>query len=457
MSNISIKNRPAPPAGSLGTTQLYLIAMGTVIGSGLITLIGPSIAMTGYSVWLAFIVAIILGFLTMVPKLIVSSTLRVAGGDYSLCSDLASPMAAGIISYVYLIRAMALGQYAIALRSYLGDMFPALDTVWTGVALLTIFYVINMFGVNAFAKTASIMCWILLAALLLFIGFGVPQIQQPLFDVGGENFFTGGFWGFFQAVFLLISPAQGYAAVLFYGTNAKRATRDIPKVMWLCLATVFVLYVGVSIVMVGVLPLEESAGKTMTVVSNVIMPKAAAMLFFICGPVMALTTTLNGTITSLSFPLRQCSRDGWLPKSFAAENKNGVPWKIYTYEYLVALIPLLLGFNITLVTNNVQLILSFVNIFSIYACSKMIKKYPEAWAKSKYHMSKPLFMTLIYVAILIYLITIVKSLLNFTAAVAIGNILAIAATVVLGVVVSKKGNVQIETSVWTDNGAGSED
>ena len=58
---IKIIKEPAPPPGVLGKKELYALAVGQVIGAGVITLIVPAIKMTGYSAWLAYLVAIIMG------------------------------------------------------------------------------------------------------------------------------------------------------------------------------------------------------------------------------------------------------------------------------------------------------------------------------------------------------------------------------------------------------------
>lgn len=53
-----IVNKPEPKPGILERSDLFAIAVGMVIGSGMVTLIGPAMAYTGYSVWLAYLTAI---------------------------------------------------------------------------------------------------------------------------------------------------------------------------------------------------------------------------------------------------------------------------------------------------------------------------------------------------------------------------------------------------------------
>lgn len=54
-----ITKAPEPKPGPLALTGLFSVSLGCVVGSGLVTLIGPAMAYTGYSVWLAYFVAIV--------------------------------------------------------------------------------------------------------------------------------------------------------------------------------------------------------------------------------------------------------------------------------------------------------------------------------------------------------------------------------------------------------------
>lgn len=81
---IHVVKEPVPKPGTLGRTELYALAIGQVIGAGVITLIVPAIKMTGYSAWLAYFVAILMGFVMILPFVFISSTLRLGGGNYSI-------------------------------------------------------------------------------------------------------------------------------------------------------------------------------------------------------------------------------------------------------------------------------------------------------------------------------------------------------------------------------------
>lgn len=94
------------------------------IGAGVITLIVPAIKMTGYSAWLAYFVAILMGFVMILPFVFISSTLRLGGGNYSMLCDLSSPRTSGIFAYMYLTQCLSLSLFGASAAAYLGDIMP---------------------------------------------------------------------------------------------------------------------------------------------------------------------------------------------------------------------------------------------------------------------------------------------------------------------------------------------
>ena len=56
----------------------------------MVTLMGPAMAYTGYSVWLAMLLAAVLALVLIFPYIILGGTLRVAGGQYSVVTNLTS-------------------------------------------------------------------------------------------------------------------------------------------------------------------------------------------------------------------------------------------------------------------------------------------------------------------------------------------------------------------------------
>ena len=64
----------------LGTSALVWLTVGNMVGSGIMVLTGAAAAKTGYSVWLAFIIATVLGFLGSWPQILAAGTSVLDGG-----------------------------------------------------------------------------------------------------------------------------------------------------------------------------------------------------------------------------------------------------------------------------------------------------------------------------------------------------------------------------------------
>lgn len=108
---IKLVREPEPGPGTLGKPELYALAIGQVIGAGVITLVVPAIKMTGYSAWLAYFAAILMGFFMILPTVFVSSTVRLGGGNYSMLAGLAGPNIAGIYAFMYLTQCLSLSLF----------------------------------------------------------------------------------------------------------------------------------------------------------------------------------------------------------------------------------------------------------------------------------------------------------------------------------------------------------
>lgn len=75
----------------LGFTDVMGIAIGQIIGAGVMSLTGIGIQMTGSGITPAFILSSLITLLTMFPIAILGSALPTTGGMYQYTSRLLSP------------------------------------------------------------------------------------------------------------------------------------------------------------------------------------------------------------------------------------------------------------------------------------------------------------------------------------------------------------------------------
>lgn len=128
--------------------------------------------------------------------------------------------------------------------------------------------------------------------------------------------------------------------------------------------------------------------ETILPAAQAILPSVVYKIFMIGGPIMAIITTLNGVFNDVRYPIAQAAKDGWLPKGILKGNRFGAPFLIYTYTLIVVLLPIIFDMSIVTITNIFQVITFFMNVTVVYAISRLLQKYPDAWSKNKFHLKK---------------------------------------------------------------------
>lgn len=446
--NVKLIHVDEPAPGKFGKMELYALSIGQVIGAGIITLIGPAVGLTGGSTWLAYLTAIALGFLLIMPILFITSTLRLGGGYYSLIAGLGGTKLAGMYAVAFLTQCISCSLFGTSLGMYAQSIFPAVNPKLVGIFFLTLFYVLNLMGANIMAKVQKFMLWILLAALLMFIVLGIPHVKNPIFTFSDPSFFSNGSNGFIAAVYLFVYSTYGYSMTMNYGREAKNAKRDIPWAILMSIPTLIVLYCGVAIVGSGVLPYEEVIGKPLTVVAQAVLPGPLFVLFIIGGPIIALMTTMNSYMAYCVIPLKQATDDGWFPKWLGTRNRFGVAWKILTIIFLIGLLPMIFNFDVSMITKNIMLFNSILSFIYAYAYWQLPKKYPDAWAKSRFHMPDRMYYVMVIISTLAYVTVFFDALRSLTPIVGVLSVGFALLCIAYSILRGKTAEITIETSMW---------
>ena len=175
----NIINKPEPAPGTLGKLDLFGIGFGAVVGAGMVTLMGPAMAYTGYSVWLAMLLATVLALVLIFPYIILGGTLRVAGGQYSVVTNLTSPSAGGLVIYSNLIFTVQFSTFAMAFGLYMNMVLPTVSAKIFGITIIFLLVGLNLLGINAFAKINNLMSGILLVSMVAYDIYGLTELSGP--------------------------------------------------------------------------------------------------------------------------------------------------------------------------------------------------------------------------------------------------------------------------------------
>jgi len=355
----------------LGFWDVFSIAAGAMISSGLFILPGQASVQAGPAVVLAYALAALL----MIPALLSQSELATAmpksGGSYFFIERSLGALPgtlAGFANWFSLALKSAFAMVGIGAFAQLlwaeASISPQ-QWGWTikGVAVAgcVVFGLLNCLSVKAVGRSQIAMVVGILLVLGVFVAMGMGSVRQsPNFD----NFLGKGFSGVFATAGLVFISFGGLTKAASIGEEVRNPGRNLPRAMFLAFIVVSLLYVLAVFVTVGTLgadmakgpygdltPLSTAAGRFMGP-GGMILLSAAAMLAFI--------TTGNGGILAASRSPLAMSRDGLLPPGLGRISRRfGTPHVsvILTTAFMIAMILLLSIADLVKVASTMMLIL----------------------------------------------------------------------------------------------------
>lgn len=360
---------------NLGFTALMSIAVGQIIGAGIMSQTGIAIGMTGTGVFLAFIVSPILTLIQNMPSVYFGANLPVTGGNYRYVSRILGKEMGFIFTALYITGNLTIALYALTFSSYWVSILPGNGNV-IAIIMLTLFFVANILGTKEAAFINTLMTVAMLAGIVLFIAFGIVKVDFS-YVMQPQNLFTNGPRGFISSLALLSFATGGAQVIVNFGGEAKNPGKLIPLVMLTSTIGVGILYAFMAAVASGVLPMEQVANQPLTAVAKEVLPTVIFYLFVIGSAMGAAATTMNATLSWVSRGVLVACEDGLLPKGLAKVSKKGVPVIILTLFYIVGMIPLLTGLDISFVSRFGTSASLLQKILLCAAFIKVVDKYPE--------------------------------------------------------------------------------
>ena len=432
-----------PNAGLLSKWGILALGVGGCIGSGVISLLGYGIGRTGHSVWLAFAIALLMGFIICIPVLFVTGSVCLPGGTYSLITAILGKKAAGVYIITFFLNLPGIALYGLAMGQYIQSFLPGVSVRLAAIVIFTLFFLYTLIGIKALDKLQKFTTMLLLAGLATFILVGLSKADMSLVNPAtNPDFLMKGTKGLFSAAFLMMY-AVSQSGIMFFSRLAKNPKRDIPFAIIGTSIVLTVVYISMSIASSAVLPIEMTANQPLTYVAKEILPTPVFIFFMIAGPLMALATSLSASFMMYAEPIIVAVNDGWLPKKLGTMSKKGTPWVVMLLEYLVIMIPIALGWDLDMIANSVLLISAITGILQIVALSLVPRKYPEAWAKRKWGKKLPtwVFYVSIVIAICVQCALAYNSVSSVKPYIVITTVIVLIISVPYSIVMVNKGRI----------------
>lgn len=372
---------------SLSFWDVFALALGQIIGSGIMVLVGIAIDFTAEAVPLAFVVSAALSTLKQLPVAFMGSAMPATGGLYVYCKRILGPRLGFFYLALLLITHILIALFALGFAQYTLALLPGLDARVVAVSVLVVFYLVNLVGVKEAAIVQRVMVVVLLLGLSSLVVFGLPQVDYDRF-ANAQTLFPKGWYGFGLACVVLSFATGGAQYVSELGGEMQRPERDLPLAMIGATAVAAIFYTFVSVVAVGVLPIEQTAGKPLAEVAKAVLPPAVYVAFVVGAGMFALTTSINSTFSWATKSVIIACEDGWLPKGLAVVNRRfNTPHLLLTALLVLGAAPIAAGWDLRYIIMLGGGLVFIYDLLPLVAALLFARRLPDVFAQARMRMS----------------------------------------------------------------------
>ena len=364
----------------LSLVDVFSIAAGAMISSGLFILPGLAFAKAGPAVALSYLLAGLLVLPAMLAKAELSTAMPRAGGTYFFIErsmGAAPGTLGGIASWFSLsfksaFALMGMGIFASLINPNIAD--AQIKLIAVGCCLF--FMIINLLGVKLAGRFQVGMVLFLIGILALYIVRGSFSLDSHRYIA----FMPFGVGSLFATAGLVFVSYGGLTKIASVAEEVKNPGRNIPLGMFLAFVTVGLLYFLVILVTVGlVTPERLSTSRTPISLGATRLLGTPGMVIMAVAALLAFISTANAGIMTASRAPMAMSRDELLPGFFQRVNSRfGTPHFsiIFTSAFMLAVILFLDLEDLVKTASTLMILLfAFVNLSLIIMRESRIQNY----------------------------------------------------------------------------------
>lgn len=303
----------------LGLLDIFCIASGAMISSGLFVLPGLAFAQAGPAVLVAYLLSGFLAVTGMLSQAELVSAMPKAGGTYFYVTRSMGPAVGTVDGFITWFSLSLKSAFALVGMAAFAAVLVEINLSLIAVLLCVIFVIVNLIGVKEAGRVQIILVLGLLAILILYILRGIPAVSMGRL----EPFAPHGVGAVFSAAGLVFVSFGGLLKVASIAEEVKNPGRVVPLGMILSLIIVTTIYFLVVLVTVGALDGAVLAGSLMPIsdAAAVFMGSWGRAVLSVAA-ILAFVSTANAGIMAASRYLFSASRDGLLPGAFGRINSR---------------------------------------------------------------------------------------------------------------------------------------
>jgi APA family basic amino acid/polyamine antiporter len=317
----------------LGVWGAASIGIGAIIGTGIFVLLGVAAGLAGPSVIFSFVIAGFTALLTGLSSAELASFITEAGGSYIYTTKAFGKLPGFIIgwmvSFDYIVGSSAVSIGFASYFTYFLHIPPLQSTIIAVAAIWPIILMIlNLKGIKEASGANNGLVFLKVSALVLFIIVGAYYLFYHPNASNYLPFFPTGINGMLSGAAIIFFAFIGFNTVTMAAEEVKNPQKNVPRAVLLSFAVCTLLYIGVSLVAVGLVNWQTLGLSTapvelaLTVATN----NFWILEFVAISALFATTSVILSSIIGGSRAIFSMSRKKALPVIFSRISKNGIPF-----------------------------------------------------------------------------------------------------------------------------------
>ncbi|MDX8381816.1 MAG: APC family permease [Ghiorsea sp.] len=317
---------------SLGVLELIAIALGGMVGGGIFTILGISVAMIGVYTPLAIVIGGGIAGLSAYSYIKLGVYYKDEGATYAFYkltfpkSRFAASLVGWWVIFGY-ISTMAL--YAYTFSAYAISSFSFADVEWirklVAGGIILLFTVVNLWSVKGMGKIEDIMVYtklvILIVISVVLMQHGHTTIPKLLQDNHDTTLLS----------ILIVSSLtfvayEGFQLVINAVNEMDNPEKNIPKAIYSALFLAVLIYVVIALGAILAIPFDEiiqNEEYALAAGTGGILGQWGSNIV-ILGALLATSSAISGTVFGASRQMAAIAKDGYFPTTLA-RRKNHIP------------------------------------------------------------------------------------------------------------------------------------
>jgi len=288
-----------------------------MVGGGIFAVLGLAVQMAKGGVSLAFFLSGVIASLTSYAYARLSVTYPSQGGTVEYLNQAfgSGLLTGGLNILLWLSYIVMLSLYAYAFGSYGKTFFPAgVQAVWKHVLISAVVVgltLLNVVGARAVGRAEEWIVGIKVTILLLFIAFGFWSVQfqrlTPATWADPVSLFAGG-----MIIFLAY---EGFELIANTAQDVRTPHKTLPRAFYASVGFVIALYVLVSLVTAGNLPVTQIVAAKDYALAEAARPFLGKLGYTLIAVAALLSTgsAINATLYGTARVSYIIAKDGELP------------------------------------------------------------------------------------------------------------------------------------------------